>query len=235
MPIIINVSDVRVSAQFDAPVTKSFVGSSLAPIIGELSQASAFVQSLALNGLQSYHHVDFPELETFAHDAFEDYGNAEVALDDVITRNWSDWMDGSTDVTFGEQDVLVHMDLPDFEINTLTQHDLDFNTVAIENTVYDRVERYLEARFPELAIDDYDFSFETIKPDTLSEVEADYEKYRSNPSFDKLKELVTTYDVSLSTGELITDVIEAGSAIVAELDDDEPRIIKLTDRFNVAE
>lgn len=235
MPIIINVSDVRVSAQFDAPVTKSFVGSSLAPIIGELSQASAFVQSLALNGLQSYHHVDFPELETFAHDAFEDYGDAEVALDDVITRNWSDWMDGSTDVTFGEQDVLVHMDLPDFEINTLTQHDLDFNTVAIENTVYDRVERYLEARFPELAIDDYDFSFETIKPDPLSEVEADYEKYRSNPSFDKLKELVTTYDVSLSTGELITDVIEAGSAIVAELDDDEPRIIKLTDRFNVAE
>ena len=42
MPIIINVSDVRVSAQFQEPVTKSFADSSLAPVIAELQHASAF-------------------------------------------------------------------------------------------------------------------------------------------------------------------------------------------------
>lgn len=233
MPIIVNVSDVRVSAQFPEPVTKSFANSSLAPIMAELSHASAFVQRLALNGLQAQRRIDFPELENFIRSAFADYGDADAELDDVIARNWSNWMAGSTDVTFDEADVLVHLDLPDLEINTLTQHDLDFNPDAIEDVVYERAERYLQARFPELAIEDYDFSFETIKPDALSEVEADYEKYRANPTFDKLKELVTTYDVSLPTGELITDVIMAGTAIVAELDDDEPRIIKLTDKLLV--
>ena len=233
MPIIVNVSDVRVSAQFQEPVTKSFADSSLAPIMAELQHASPFVQNLALKGLQAQRHVDFPELENFIRSAFAEYGNADAELDDVITRNWSDWMAGGTDVTFDEADVLVHLDLPDLEINTLTQHDLDFNPDAIEDVVYERAERYLQARFPELAIEDYDFSFETIKPDALSEVEADYEKYRLDPTFDKLKELVTTYDVSLQTGELITDVIMAGTAIVAELDDDEPRIIKLTDKLLV--
>lgn len=233
MPIIINVSDVRVSAQFQEPVTKSFADSSLAPVIAELQHASAFVQQLVLKGLHAYHHVDFPELEAFVQSTFAEYGNVDAELDDIITRNWSNWMAGNTDVTFAEQDVLIHMDLPDLEINTLTQHDLDFNDDIVDETVYERAERYLNARYPELAIDDYDFSFETIKPDALSEVEADYEKYRLDPTFDKLKELVTTYDVSLPTGELITDVIMAGTAIVAELDDDEPRIIKLTDKLLV--
>ena len=186
-----------------------------------------------MKGLHAYHHVDFPELEAFVQSTFAEYGNVDAELDDIITRNWSNWMAGNTDVTFAEQDVLIHMDLPDLEINTLTQHDLDFNDDVIDETVYERAERYLNTRFPELTIDDYDFSFETIRPDALSEVEADYEKYRLDPTFDKLKELVTTYDVSLPTGELITDVIMAGTAIVAELDDDEPRIIKLTDKLLV--
>lgn len=233
MPIIINVSDVRVSAQFQEPVTKSFADSSLAPVVAELQHASAFVQQLVLTGLQAHRHIDFPELEAFVQSAFADYGNVDAELDEIIASNWSEWMAGGTDVTFAGLDVLVHMDLPDLEINTLTQHDLDFNDDIIDETVYERAERYLNARYPELAIDDYDFSFETIKPDTLSEVEADYEKYRLDPTFDKLKELVTTYDVSLPTGELITDVIMAGTAIVAELDDDEPRIIKLTDKLSV--
>lgn len=235
MPIIVNVSDIRVSAQFQEPVTKSFADSSLAPVMAELQHASPFVQHLALNGLQAQRRVDFPELEAFVQSAFAEYGNVDAELDDVIARNWSDWMAGGTDVTFDEADVLVHLDLPDLEINTLTQHDLDFNDDIIDETVYERAERYLNVRFPELAIEDYDFSFETIKPDALSEVEADYEKYRANPTFDKLKELVTTYDVSLPTGELITDVIMAGTAIVAELDDDEPRIIKLTDKLLVSD
>ena len=112
MPIIINVSDVRVSAQFQEPVTKSFANSSLAPVIAELQHASAFVQQLVLTGLQANHHIDLPKLEAFVQSTFAEYGNVDAELDDIIARNWSDWMAGNTDVTFAEQDVLIHMGLP---------------------------------------------------------------------------------------------------------------------------
>jgi hypothetical protein len=225
MSILIKVSDVHVSATHDDEVVLTNLSFEFNTFISQLREQPKRMQELILAGLTANYRTDFPELKNAIIEALIGIGNiVDVDEEHVIETNWSNWT-SSDDVSImlSRGDVELDIAVPNFDITTLSPYDLENHENVIDETVYERSAEYLSKHYPNLDIDDYDYQLETV----ISEIS------QNVPSFEALKELVVTHNVTLSDGRLITDVNQAGSAIVAELKDDEPRIIKLTDRFKI--
>jgi hypothetical protein len=148
----------------------------------------------------------------------------------VIKHNWSRWMAGAIDIEFPESvPVTWIIDLPDIPLTTTVRRN-DEGEVDVQAYAREAVIRH----WPEFALDSV-VSADVELDDDDNETETAYNQFKTHPSFELLKELVSLYDVYTEENVLITDVFKVNSSIVAELDNDEAQVIKLTDKFTVDE